>query len=172
MKLLMIALALLFSISAYSLEELDFSSYLANNDSIAGVDRSVQNVAIISQGQYISGGVVGTVFGFGIGHAIQGRWTKTGWIHTTLQSGAGAIVITGLLLTETPSFSLGLAGLYYIFPIGLAVLSGAKIWEIIDVWVLPSSMKAVSQKGLHMTPTLYSQHNQGNFLGLQLQYKF
>ena len=87
----MIALALLFSISAYSLEELDFSSYLANNDSIAGVDRSVQNVAIISQGQYISGGVVGTVFGFGIGHAIQGRWTKTGWIHTTLQSGAGAI---------------------------------------------------------------------------------
>ena len=58
------------------------------------------------------------------------------------------------------------------FRIGLFILAGDKIWEIIDVWVLPSSMKAVSQKGLRMTPTLYSQHNQGNFLGLQLQYKF
>ena len=76
MKLLMIALTLLFSMSAYSLEELDFSSYLASNDSIAGVGSAVQSVQTISQGQYIGGGVVGTVFGFGIGHAVQERWFK------------------------------------------------------------------------------------------------
>ena len=186
----MITLVLLFSVSVYSVEELDFSSYLASNDS--GVDRSVQSVQTISQGQYIGGGVVGTLIGAGIGHAVQERWLKTGWIHTTLQVGAGTtFIVAGFASVGSAigssigrSLARGLFGEDERTPttrntvaetigiIALIVLVGAKIYEIIDVWVLPSSMKAVSNKGLHMTPTLYSHHNQGNFMGLQLQYKF
>ena len=85
MKLLIIAVTLLFSVNIYGSEQLGFSSYyVAGNDSVANVDHSVSSVKTISEGQYIMGGVFGTVIGYGIGHAMQGRWTKTGWIHTSI----------------------------------------------------------------------------------------
>ena len=112
------------------------------------------------------GGVFGTVIGYGIGHAMQGRWIKTGWIHTTFQVSGLAILIGGYI-GLFPAFS---AKTSYI--IGSVVFVGSKIWEIVDLWNVPSSMKVVSQKGLYMAPTLYSQYNQDRFLGIKLQYNF
>ena len=174
MKLLIITVVFLFSVNIYGLDELNFSSYyLASNDSADNADRSVSNVETINQGQYIAGGVIGTVFGFGIGHAVQGRWTKTGWIHTALQVGATGVLVAGYMplivafLSDTKGNNNVVLSV-----IGSIVLLGAKVWEIVDVWAVPSSMKVVSQNRVVYGPTLYSQHNQGHFLGMKLQYNF
>ena len=181
MKLLIIIVVFLFSMSIYGSGELDFSSYyLAGNDSAANGDRSTPSVETISEGQYITGGVIGTVFGFGIGHAVQGRWTKTGWIHTTLQVG-GVVVVTAsylwalpLMFTPDEKGTVTVMGIILLTTIvtGGVAFWGSKIWEIVDVWRVPSSMKVVSKKRLYMAPTLYSQNNQGHFLGMKLQYSF
>ena len=119
------------------------------------------------------------MIGFGIGHAVQGRWGKTGWIHTTLQVGAMAAAVFSVASAigtvaggDARSAASAISNVGTVAIIGWLVYSADRIWEIIDVWVLPSSMKVASEKGLRMTPTLYSQNNQGNFMGLQLQYKF
>ncbi|MBI2373262.1 MAG: hypothetical protein HYV07_04620 [Deltaproteobacteria bacterium] len=38
--------------------------------------------APISQGRYITAGVVSIFFSLGIGHAVAGEWTSTGWVFT------------------------------------------------------------------------------------------
>lgn len=46
----------------------------------------------ITVGRYVSGGVIGSVFGFGIGHAVVGRWQEKGWVFTAAE-GIGLILI-------------------------------------------------------------------------------
>src|SRR5215211_7901978 len=36
----------------------------------------------ITPGKYVGGGITATALGWGIGHAIQGRWLDRGWIFT------------------------------------------------------------------------------------------
>src|SRR5262245_38862858 len=36
----------------------------------------------IDAGSAVAGGAIGTFFGFGIGHAVQGRYSDMGWIFT------------------------------------------------------------------------------------------
>ena len=71
----------------------NFKKNLVKNSSLSrtGDDNNNSAYKTIHQWQYIAGGVLGTYPfpGFGIGHAIQGRWTKTGWIHTVLQLSLG-----------------------------------------------------------------------------------
>ena len=156
---------------------------VADNHSLSAAGSS----QALSQGQYIGGGVVGTVVGFGLGHAIQGRYFRTGWIHTTLQAGSlmGATtyilyhVSTALqdknkrpihnnaksITKEDDSYFLPLYTLYMIF-------LGSRIWEIVDVWILPSDIKAVRNR-LQILPLLTAHNTQTQgALGLQILYRF
>src|SRR5690606_6489502 len=36
----------------------------------------------ISQGQHVGGGLAAMFIGFGVGQAVQGRWSDKGWIFT------------------------------------------------------------------------------------------
>ncbi|MCP4446847.1 MAG: hypothetical protein GY811_16085 [Myxococcales bacterium] len=101
----------------------------------------------ITTGQYISGGVIGSHFGFGIGHMVQQRWTDTGWIFTMGESAALTSMIVGAVSclnddtyddsarhssngsNDRCSRGLLIGGL-----IGFA---GLRIWEIVDLWVAP-----------------------------------
>ena len=49
----------------------------------------------ISQTKYLQGGLLGTIVGFGTGHAVQGRWRREGWQHTAWQTGAAALTTYG-----------------------------------------------------------------------------
>ena len=50
----------------------------------------------ISRSKYLQGGLLGTLVGFGTGHAVQGRWQRDGWQHTAWQAGAAAFASYGL----------------------------------------------------------------------------
>jgi len=52
---------------------------------------SDRDVEILQRGPYdtgeiVGGGLLGTVVGFGMGHAAQERWRETGWIFTAGES--------------------------------------------------------------------------------------
>jgi hypothetical protein len=47
----------------------------------------------IKPNEHIGGGLVAVLFGLGVGHAVQGRWSDTGWIFT-LGEGVSAVAFT------------------------------------------------------------------------------
>ena len=117
------------------------------------------------QGRYIGGGVVGTIVGAGIGHAIQGRWLRTGWIHTVLQVGGWMVMgFQAGRRTVAPE-----AGHLITVAVSSLVIAGSRIWEIVDVWVLPSDIKAV--KRMSLSPLLLAYDRRPVF-GLQATYRF
>jgi hypothetical protein len=97
----------------------------------------------ISSGAYIAGGILGTYpLGLGIGHAIQGRYSRNGYIFTLTQVGAIGIMTAGVLNCieknlATP-FSNGISSCNNaLTTIGAVAYVGVRIWEIIDLWSYP-----------------------------------
>ncbi len=94
----------------------------------------------ISDGAYIAGGVLGTVIGLGIGHAVQGRYGERGWIFTAGELVAASMYVSGLedcverTFTNNSCDELNSTG-----QIGAIALLGLRIWEIVDVWAAPPS---------------------------------
>ena len=86
----------------------------------------------LSTGRYIAGGIVGTVVGFGIGHAIEGRYVFLGLMFTVVEAAAYAALIYSLATLFDENSSGG-----SLFVPSLAVFIGFHIWEIVSVWVVP-----------------------------------
>lgn len=111
----------------------------------------------ISRGQYITGGILGSAVGLGIGHAVQKRYSNIGWIFTATE-------VTGILLIakgncfrsrdsnspnraereksdcENTTEALSGAALYV----------GFHIWEVVDIWKNGNSGSA--QSAVFMLP--------------------
>lgn len=107
-------------------------------------DRSESNAAAaavayqnrgISPLRYAAGGLVGTFYGLGIGHAINGEWSSTGWIFTVGEVAAtGAMVVTLVRTIENPNATPGDGMMFFASAGALTVL---RIFEIYDVWTRP-----------------------------------
>ena len=94
----------------------------------------------ISIGKRIGGGIVGTAVGYGIGHAVQGRWSETGWIFTLGEGTA----LTVFMVAFSSCIAADFEGRAHedrcaasLIGSGVALL-GFRIWEIVDVWTGPS----------------------------------
>ncbi|MGE0761708.1 MAG: hypothetical protein AB7N80_00375 [Bdellovibrionales bacterium] len=91
----------------------------------------------ISTAAHIIGGVIGTYPGFGLGHAIQGRYSEKGWIFTVGELGSLAVLMAGLedcvlVFSEDDDEECDRkAGLVAIGALGYM---GFHLWEIFDVW--------------------------------------
>jgi hypothetical protein len=87
----------------------------------------------ISTARYVTAGVLGTFPGYGIGHAVAGEWSETGWIFTFGELTAAILIgVTDALsgLSDT-----GPEGP----PIALFVVYGAfRVVEIVDIWTRPT----------------------------------
>jgi hypothetical protein len=91
---------------------------------------------------YVLGGVLGTYpLGFGIGHAIQGRYSDKGWIFTVGELGAVTILYSAALDCMTNSSywnnSNGTCNNKGSMFLGAAAFVALRIWEIVDLWVTP-----------------------------------
>jgi hypothetical protein len=94
----------------------------------------------ISDGQYIGGGLLSIFPGFGIGQAVQGRWSDRGYIFTLGETAAMGLVIYGiskndcfLAIDPCHDDSDGVGE----FLVGLLAYTGFRVWEIIDAWAVP-----------------------------------
>lgn len=102
----------------------------------------ILNIGPLENPRYITGGVLGTSIGFGLGHIVQGRWQEKGWIFTLGESaslitalGAGTLCITrnissNVFTGEDDDYSLAC----WITNLALASFVGFKIWEGVDLW--------------------------------------
>jgi hypothetical protein len=87
----------------------------------------------VSRDGYVFGGLVGSIAGFGIGHAVQGRYAQIGWAFTV---GEGL----GILSWLTVPWIIQISGNQSIAPeviskIGMAIFGGFRLWQITDLWV-------------------------------------
>ena len=89
---------------------------------------------------HIGGGLVATFVGFGVGHAVQGRWSERGWIFTVGETaGLGLMVYglgKGLDSCANVESDCGTSGLGFIAG-GAIALTGFHLWETIDAFVAP-----------------------------------
>ncbi len=117
----------------------------------------------MTQGQYVTGGIVGSSVGFGIGHAIQGRYGDRGWIFTLGKSVGLGLSIAGVAGLsdsnclnnddiECESDDLTLTG------VGYAMMIGVHIWEVVDVWIRGKNLR---QRNLELSKS--SVRNSFNF---------
>lgn len=102
----------------------------------------------ISQGEHIGGGVAALFLGFGIGQAIQGRWSDKGWIFTVGEGVAFGAMIYGMMRAfdcstrydeYNNSFSDCEDDGIGIMVVGLLGYSVLRIWETVDAFAAPSA---------------------------------
>ncbi len=92
----------------------------------------------ISVGRWITGGVLASTIGFGLGQAVQGRWRYTGWMFTVGE--AGSLVAVGYAGIDMiiNSDHRGKNDIQpYLLIGGLVLFGGLKIWDGIDGWIGP-----------------------------------
>ncbi len=97
--------------------------------------------------RYIAGGLLGTLLGLGIGHAVNGTWREIGRVFTYGEIIAIGSLTTGLMMTgfDLDGSDLGTA----MFVNGMIVYVGLRIWEIVDVWLRPIIKGYVAQAHSH-----------------------
>jgi hypothetical protein len=91
---------------------------------------------------YVLGGVLGTwPLGFGIGHAIQGRYLEKGWIFTVGEVGSLGLMIAGI---QNCTYEYSFYGYWSgacqnngLLTLGVIGFVGFRIWEIVDLWAAP-----------------------------------
>lgn len=114
-------------------------------------------------GRYITGGILSYVVGFGIGHAVQGRWNDQGWVFTAGESASMVAIIYGIAqMSGRHGFDQGpdqrqRRGENYLVA-GLVGLVGFRVWEVVDAWVAPPihnrKVRALEQQ-LGLAPPTY-----------------
>lgn len=108
----------------------------------------------ISVGKYVTGGILSYVLGFGVGQAIQGRWSDDGWFFTVGEAAAVTSMIYGASRCCQHQRGQG-----YILGGALAFV-GLRVWEVVDAWVVPPlhnrKVRALKrQLGLAPPPSRY-----------------
>jgi len=107
--------------------------------------QSIPKILELSTRQYIRSGILGSVIGFGAGHALQNRYATKGWIFTLSEGSSAACYVAGMLTlnaAERIAFEMQANGPpidLLLIGIGLGGLGffsflGFKIWEIVDLW--------------------------------------
>jgi len=91
----------------------------------------------IPKGKWIAGGIVAYVVGFGIGHAVQDRYSDRGWIFTVGEVGSLASIVYGFsVLTRDVESGRWERGGGYIVG-GIIGMAAFRVWEVVDAWVAP-----------------------------------
>ncbi len=99
-------------------------------------------------GEIVGGGLLGTLVGFGTGHAAQGRWRDTGWIYTAGESASFLVLAGGAAACsggrddddddeDLRVFSDSAGCVVIVAAVTLGTFAVFRIAEIVDVWATP-----------------------------------
>lgn len=93
--------------------------------------------------QHAGGGALAFFVGFGLGQAVQGRWSDTGWMFTLGDAAAYTAIIAGArefepcVFSDSGSCNNTRAGLLIVG--GAISLLGLHIWQTVDAFVVPGN---------------------------------
>jgi len=94
----------------------------------------------ISQTEHVAGGAVATFLGWGVGHAIQGRWGSKGWMFTLGEGVSFAALVVGIeSCHDSWDFEHDCSGSDSVALLGFFSYLGFRVWEAVDAWVGPSA---------------------------------
>ncbi|MCO4763756.1 MAG: hypothetical protein KC502_19745 [Myxococcales bacterium] len=123
---------------------------VAPTSRLSSYERSILMRGPISSGSYVLGGLLGTWMGFGIGHAVQGRYSDGGGIFTLGQVVGLGVGLTGMIRSiESRSCEFDVQGNAFcgsgrnedmwtaIGVSGFVLYAAVRVWEIIDLWASP-----------------------------------
>lgn len=111
------------------------------NITLTRKEKRVARIGKISSGRQVSGGLLGTYPGFGLGHVAQNRWKDDGKFFTYGQLGAVALMaVSGSCVGELFDKNDNDCGgpQEVLLLTGLVGYIGLRIWEIVDVWQAPA----------------------------------
>jgi hypothetical protein len=94
----------------------------------------------ISDLEYLGGGAASILWGFGIGHAIQGRWHDTGWMFSLGEPLALGVLFVGLASAISCDSSVSSCSNNRgeaLLIAGALGFGGLRIWEVVDAFVVP-----------------------------------
>jgi TM2 domain-containing membrane protein YozV len=87
--------------------------------------------------QIALGGLGAIFFGFGVGQAIQGRWSENGWIFTFGEIGAFSILIAGAIDSANDRADERDNGFGFMIA-GALAFSVLRVWESVDAFTGPA----------------------------------
>lgn len=109
----------------------------------------------MTQGQYLAGGLTSLFVGWGVGHAIQGRYAERGWIFTLGEAAsfgmffggygwAAANIISHTERSSRSNFDTrnsipNMGGPASLMVAGGIAFTAIRIWEVIDAFAAPYS---------------------------------
>jgi hypothetical protein len=96
----------------------------------------------ISRGRYVAAGALGTLFGYGIGHAVAYEWSETGWIFT-----AGDLTLVTLIGLSQALQRTGDTSDATVPTVLVVGLVGMRVIEAIDIWTRPRVTRATATRG-------------------------
>lgn len=100
-------------------------------------DREILQAGPIESDAY-AGGVVGSLLGFGLGQAVQGRWHDTGWIFTVGEAASLVAVAYGLQGKGCYTSPCSNGPLHEDVAIGaIATILAFRVWELGDAIIAP-----------------------------------
>ena len=192
MRFVLVALVFLVSISSLTTHASLIYEAQKKGIKLEEDDKEILDEGEISTTRYVIGGVVGTIpqLGFGIGHAIQGRWSDQGWVYTAGELGSLGVLIIGAAGCLNDELDNGFnnkddcKGFNEAMIItGVIGFIGFRIWEIVDVWAgvpkhnrkyrelkeyINKSPAKEEKTSLYLNPIYHHQMGQG--LGLTLRF--
>lgn len=116
-------------------------------DELSAEDKDLLRKGELTQPQLLAGGFLGTFIGFGSGHSVYEMYRSRGWIFTAGEVGFLSLAALGAsgINNDCTEFNNGfrkcddVSGSKGALATGLIGFVGMRIWEIIDVWTIPSS---------------------------------
>jgi hypothetical protein len=104
-------------------------------------DQDLLSQGEITDGQHIGGGLASVFLGWGIGQAIQGRWSETGWIFTLGEAASLTAIIYGIsqedcFLAIDCEGDDGGGGEGFIIG-GIVGILVFRVWEVVDAFAGP-----------------------------------
>lgn len=83
----------------------------------------------VSEMQQIAGPPTAFLFGFGLGHAVEGRWHERGWKFTVADTAATAMFVVGSVNMECEQDCTAYGAA---FATGLLALGVSRVWQTYD----------------------------------------
>ena len=95
-----------------------------------GMTPAIQHEDDVSEIQQLTGPPTAAMFGFGLGHVVEGRWHESGWKFTLVDTLSAAMMVAGGATVESCDRYCNVLGVLGVS--GLLLGGVSRVWQSVD----------------------------------------